>query len=405
MNPRPPNKSLPFSEFVTLMALMMSMVALSIDAMLPALPDIGRDLGAADANDVQLVVALIFLGMALGQLFYGPLSDSIGRKPAVTLGIGIFALGCLCSLLAVNFQMMLIGRILQGVGLGAPRVVSVALIRDEYAGHAMARVMSFVMTIFILVPMVAPMVGQGVLLVAGWRAIFLVILVMGLSVLCWFQWRQPETLVPEKRLPFSLAQIGAAVREILSHRVALGYTLVAGFTSSAFLAYLSSVQQVLALQYGLGDLFPIVFAALALAIGSASYVNGRMVMRFGMQLICRQSLIVLCLVSVAYGGVAYHWAGHPPLWSLLCYFIAILFCTGLLFGNNNALAMEPLGHIAGIGAAVVGSLSTLVSVPLGISIGRAYEGSVMPLIAGFAGCSFASLLLVSWIESQRSLKG
>lgn len=405
MNPAAPKKSLAFGEFVTLMALMMSMVALSIDAMLPALPEIGGDLGAASANDAQLVVSLIFLGMALGQLFYGPLSDSIGRKPAVTIGISIFALGCLCSVLAVNFEMMLIGRILQGVGLGAPRVVSVALIRDEYAGHAMARVMSFVMTIFILVPMVAPMLGQGILLLANWRAIFLFILAVGLVTLIWFQWRQPETLAPEHRRSFSVAQIGSAVREILGHRVALGYTIVAGFTASAFLAYLSSVQQIFAQQYGLGELFPVVFAALSLAIGSAAYLNGRMVMRFGMQLITRQSLIVLCLFSVAYAGVANYWGGHPPLWTLLSYFIVILFCTGLLFGNNNALAMEPLGHIAGIGAAVVGSLSTLISVPLGISIAGAYDGSVMPLISGFAGCSFASLLLVSWIESQRSLKG
>lgn len=383
------------------MALMISLVALSIDAMLPALPDIGRDLQVVHANDNQLIIALIFLGMALGQLFYGPLSDSIGRKPSVAIGICLFVLGCLLSALATDFQVMLMGRLLQGIGLGAPRIVSIALIRDQYEGHAMARVMSFVMTVFILVPMIAPALGQGILLVSDWRAIFGVIMVLGIIILCWFMYRQPETLLPSRRLPFSLRQVGRAVREILGNRIALGYTFATGFISGAFLAYLSTVQQVFQQQYGLGDLFPLVFAALALAVGSASYVNGRLVMRFGMQLMSRRSLWVLSCVSAVFCVIASFFSGHPPLWLLMAYFGVILFCTGILFGNMNAMAMEPLGHIAGVGAAVVGSMSTLISAPLGIGIGRAYDGSVLPLIGGFALCGFLALVVMSWAEAGR----
>ncbi len=392
---------LPFGEFITLMAMMMSLVALSIDAVLPALPVIGEDLGVANANDVQLVVVLIFLGMALGQLIYGPLSDSIGRKPAISIGMGIFVIGSLCSVTASNFEMMLLGRLLEGLGLGAPRVVCIALIRDLYKGHTMAQVMSFIMTIFILVPMIAPLMGQGILWLADWHGIFVVVLSVGLVTLAWFNWRLPETLPPERRRPYAFATIFEALKEIITNRVSVGYTLMSGLVSGAFLAYLSSIQQVLGQLYGLGDLFPPVFAVLALFIGSASFVNARMVKRFGMRTIARRSLLVSVCLAVGYLGFAFFLGGQPPLWSLLAYFAVTLFCTGLLFGNMNAIAMEPLGHIAGIGAAMVGSVSTLISVPLGIAIGRSYDGTVIPLVAGFGLVGMLSLAVMAWVSSAR----
>ncbi len=395
------NPGLPFGEFVTLMALLTSITALTIDAILPALPDVGRDLQVAHSNDVQLIISLIFLGMGLGQLFYGPLSDSIGRKPAVAIGIGVFAVGCLFSLLAADFNTMLLGRLLQGIGLGAPRIVSMALIRDQYQGRAMARVMSFVMTIFILVPMVAPALGQGILLFANWRMIFATILVFGIVVLVWFLVRQPETLAPERRFPFSLRQMGRSVREIIGNRVAFGYTLTAGVVFSAFLAYLSSVQQLLQQQYALGNMFALAFAGLALSVGGASYVNGRLVVHFGMQFMLRRSLIVLFVVSTIFYGVSFRYGGQPPLWMLAPYLMVILFCMGLLFGNINALAMEPLGHIAGIGAAVVGSMSTLVAIPVGIVIARAYDGTVLPIVGSFAVCALLALAISTWAEAGK----
>ncbi|MFZ4656810.1 MAG: multidrug effflux MFS transporter [Caldilineaceae bacterium] len=393
---------LPFAEFVALMACMTAMVALSIDAMLPALATIAQDLGAQRANDSQLIVSLIFLGLSIGQIFYGPLSDSTGRKPAIYLGISIYLIGSLLAFLAWNFQVMLIGRFLQGVGAAGPRSVAMALVRDQYAGRAMARVMSFVMTVFILVPIVAPMLGQGILLVAHWRAIFGLYLVLALLIGGWFTLRQPETLTSERRTPFQIGRILGAFREVFVNRIALGYTVMAGLVSGGFVGYLNSAPQIFQQQYGLGAQFPFYFATLALALGGASYVNAQLVMRFGMRTLSRWSLITLGGLSLLFLLPDWYFAGQPPLWSLMAYLLLGFFAVGILFGNLNARAMEPLGHIAGVGAAVVGSFSTFLSTFIGGAIGQSYNGTVLPLVGGFALLSLLSLLVMVWAEGQRN---
>jgi len=398
-----PPKTIGFVEFVALMAMMSSLAAMSIDAMLPALSEIGLELGVQRANDNQLVISLLFLGMAVGQMFYGPLSDSIGRKPVIYIGFGLFAAGCLVSMLTTSFQVMLVGRVLQGLGIAASRIVVMALVRDQYSGRAMARVMSFVMAVFILVPVVAPAFGQAVLLVAHWRAIFGSYLMLVLVIGTWFAWRQPETLPPNRRIPFSLVRIGRAIREVVTHRTVIGYTITAGLVSGAFIGYLNSAQQVFQEQYGLGQFFPLYFALLALAIGSASIMNARLVLRFGMRALSFRALLGIVTLSVIVLAVAVVTAGQPPLWSLTLYFLLTFFGVGILFGNINALAMEPLGHIAGVGAAVVGSLSTLISLFPGILIGQSYNGTVIPLIGGFALLSITAIGVMRWVETQRPL--
>ena len=246
-----------YVEFVILVSMMMSLTALSIDAMLPALPQIGDDLNVQDPNNRQLVISTIFLGLAGGQLFFGPLSDKIGRKPAIYAGYGLYIIGSVISLFAFSFPMMLFGRLLQGAGVSAPRAVTLALVRDQYEGRAMARVMSFVMTVFILIPMIAPSLGQAILFFSGWRSIFGIFVLLAVITLAWFGFRMPETLAQENRIPFSFGRITSALREILKIRSAVGYTLSAGFISGAFLGYLSSTQQIFQEQYALGDLFPI----------------------------------------------------------------------------------------------------------------------------------------------------
>lgn len=387
-------------EFVALMAMMMSLVALSTDAMLPALPEIGKDLGVQRDNDSQLIVSLLFLGMAMGQMVYGPLSDSIGRKPTIYAGFVLFLTGCLLSLLATSFFVMLAGRALQGIGVAGPRGVTVALVRDVYEGRAMARVMSFVMTVFILVPAIAPAFGQGILLVAHWRAIFGAFLALALIALIWFAIRQPETLAPSRRKRFSLESMAMAVREIGANRIAIGYTLTMGLISGAFVGYLSSAQQVFQDQYGLGRQFPLYFAALALSIGSASFLNARLVMRHGMRALTTWSSQTLGGLSIVFCAIAYALAGNPPLWSLMAYFSISFFCVGILFGNLNALAMQPLGHIAGVGAAVIGSLATFISVPLGTLIGQSYNGTILPLVGGFAILSVTAVVVMRWAEDK-----
>ena len=388
-----------FGEFVALMAMMMSLVALSIDALLPALPEIGASLGVEQANDNQLIISMLFLGLSIGQMFYGPLSDSIGRKTTIYIGLVIFMAGCTLALTATSFTMMLVARVIQGIGAAGPRTITLAVVRDQYDGRRMARVMSFVMTVFILVPVVAPSIGQAVLLFAHWRAIFGLYLVLSIIALAWFGTRQPETLPTAKRIPFSGGRIMRALREIFANRIALGYTVMAGLVSGAFVGYLNSAQQIFQDQYGLGQLFPLYFSVLALALGSASFLNARLVMRYGMRTLVLRSLLLITLLSIVFAAVVFTLAGQPPLWLLMGFFLITFFGVGILFGNLNALAMEPLGHIAGVGAAVVGSLSTLLSSLLGTVIGQNYNGTVLPLIFSFGILSALSLVVMRWSEN------
>jgi MFS transporter, DHA1 family, multidrug resistance protein len=392
-----------FGEFITLTAMMMSMVALSIDAMLPALSFIGTDLGVTGKNTSQLIISLFFLGMASGQLLYGPISDSSGRKPAIYLGYGLFISGCLLSLAAPNFPVMLAGRFLQGFGTAGPRIVSIAIVRDRYEGSSMARVMSFVMTVFILVPIVAPAFGQGILIISGWRAIFGTFLVLGLVSLAWFAFRQPETLKPENRIPFSFKRMTDTIRTILINRSAFGYTVTTGLVSGFFLGYLNSAQQIFQEEYGLGERFPLYFAALALSIGGASLFNAQLLLHHSMQSLSSRALLTISGMSAFFLLLILLQENHPPLWQLMLYFILTFFSTGILFGNLNALAMETLGSMAGIGAGIVGSLSTFISLIAGTVIGQSYNGTVLPLTTGFLMLSLASLQMMHWSEKMKTI--
>ena len=394
----PVTKQPKFFEFVVLMAFIISMIALAIDAMLPALPEIASDLGVTEINDSQYVISILFAGMAIGQMIFGPMSDSVGRKKAINLGFATFIIGCLISLFATSFTTMLIGRFLQGLGAAGPRVVSTALVRDRYEGREMARVMSFVMTIFILVPVIAPSVGQVILIFSDWRGIFLLFLVLSSIALVWFNCRQPETLAVDKRIKFSIKQILIDVKTIMTIPAAIGYTVATGIIFGAFLGYLSSSQQIFQVQYELGDQFVIYFGVLAASIGAASLVNARMVMRFGMRRLSHGATLFIVLSSVPFFFISQHYAGHPPLLHLMVYLLIVFFFVGILFGNLNALAMEPLGSVAGLGAAVVGSLSTLISVVLGVAVSSAYDGTVLPLVSGFALLGISCLVVMALTE-------
>jgi DHA1 family bicyclomycin/chloramphenicol resistance-like MFS transporter len=344
-------------EFIALIALTTSLVAMSIDTMLPALGTMATELGAAAPNDRQLVLIAFFAGLGVGQLVCGPVSDSIGRRLTLFVGLGLFMLGTLLCAVSQSFGWLLLGRVLSGFGAAAPRIISIALVRDLYAGRGMAKVMSFVSTIFILVPVVAPGIGQAVLSVTSWRVIFWGLLVISAVNWLWFALRQPETLPPGKRVVFSLRNIARGAGETFRTRVTLGYMLATGATFSAFISYLATAQQVFQEQYGLGKLFPVFFGALASAIGVASFVNAKLVMRFGMRRLSRSAL--LCNGTLSSTAFVATWLlqGHLPLWVLMTYLLVCFFCNGIVFGNLNARAMEPLGHIAGVAAAVIASAS------------------------------------------------
>jgi MFS transporter, DHA1 family, multidrug resistance protein len=385
-------------EFVALMATLTALAALTIDMVLPALPAIGASLGVERPNDNQLVVSLLFLGFGVGQLFYGPLSDAVGRKPAAFAGLTLFSVGCVLALTSRSFPMMLAGRFLQGIGVAGPRTITLALVRDRFEGREMARVMSLITVVFILVPVVAPAMGQMVLAVSGWRAIFGVYLAIGLLATVWFALRQEETLPADRRMPLAPGRIAAAAREVVTHRQSFGYTVASGLIFGALVGYLTSAQQILQQQYALGPRFPLFFAMIAIAIGAASLANASLVLRYGMRMLANWSLRGIFVVSIVFAAIAATSSGHPPLWGLMTYLMTTFFGIGLLFGNLNALAMQPLGHIAGTGAAIVGATSMLVSLVLGTWIGQSYDGTVLPLVVGFAALSACALLVSWWAE-------
>ena len=378
------------AEFISLVALLMSLGALATNAMLPALPAIGRELGAPRPNDVQFVVTSVFLGLGIGQMLFGPLSDRIGRKAAIHAGLALFMVGCVVSLFATTFQAMIAGRVLQGLGVAGPRVVTMALVRDQYEGARMARLMSMALAVFVLVPTVAPALGQVIVRFSGWRAIFAIFLVIAAISLAWFAVRQPETLPPERRRAFSPSSIGRAVIEIVRIRAALGYTLATGCVFAPFVAYLSTAQQIFQEAYDTGALFPAYFAVLVLAVGGALLVNGRLVMRYGMRRLSAVASALVALVSIIAWAGAFAFDGLPPLWLFMVYIMTVFVCVGFVFGNLSALAMEPLGHLAGAGAAVVSSLATLISLPFGILVGQLFDGTMYALIGAFAVFGTAS---------------
>ena len=389
-------RHLPAREFVLMMAMLTAMTALAIDAMLPALAEIGGDLGVVRENNRQLVISALFLGFAFGQIVYGPLSDRFGRKPGMYIGLGLFVMGCLLSMGAWSYPAMLAGRFLQGIGAAGPRIVCLALIRDRYKGREMARIMSFIVAVFVIVPTIAPALGQAILLVSGWRAIFGALLAFAMTCLIWFAVRHPETLTPERKVPLSAGPLAAAVGEVGGSRRAVGYTAAAGLVFGGFLGYLNSAQQIFQEQFQVGSLFPAYFAALSLAFAASSYVNGRLVERHGMRKLAVRSLQAMCLLSAAFLVVLAQTAGAAPLWLFLAWGAAAFFCLGAVFGNVHSLAMEPFGHIAGIAAALIGSVTSLTSMLLGASIGQFYDGTLLPLVGGFAVLGTASLGAMSW---------
>ena len=405
MSPKTSTPALRTAEFIPLIALLMSLDALSTDAMLPALSAIAHELGAARANDAQFVITSLFLGLGLGQMLFGPLSDRIGRKPAIHTGLALFMAGCLVSHFASTFETMIAGRVLQGIGVAAPHVVTMALVRDQYEGRRMARLMSLALAVFILVPTIAPALGQLIMWFAGWRAIFATFLAIAVVALAWLALRQPETLPAEHRRPFSPRAIARAVAEIVRIRAALCYTLASGFVFAPFIAYLSSAQQIFQQAYDTGALFPAYFASLALAIGAALLLNGRLVMRHGMRVLCKVASTLVAAVSLATWVGAIAFDGLPPLWLFMVYLASVFVCVGVLFGNLTALAMEPLGHIAGVGAAVVASLATLVSVPLGMLIGQRFDGTMYTLIGAFALFGAATHAALRFAESAHDARG
>ena len=382
-------------EFIALMAALMSIAALALDALLPALDVIGMDVGTRIPAHNQLLVTLFFLGLGIGPLLFGPISDSIGRKPVVYWGFALFVLASFLCVNASNMETMVAGRILQGIALAAPRTISIAMIRDCYSGDYMARIISFVTVMFILVPIIAPAMGKAIFDVWGWEAIFHMQVIFGILVAVWFWRRQPETLAERDRNSFRFGVFVNGYKELLSYRQTMLFTFIWGFITGSFLVYLSTAQQIFQEQYDLKDAFPYIFAALALTIGTATLLNGALVVRFGILRIVTVALTAFVAISMLY-IILFHQSVNPPFPVALTFFALQFFAVGFLFGNLRAMAMEPVGHIAGIGAAITGFIATIMGVPISAFIGQYVTTSVLPMFVGFLVCGLISFALLGY---------
>ena len=393
-------QTLPFKEFIGLMAMMMSLVALSIDSILPALESIGTSMGNTNSNDNQLMIAFFMVGLACGQLVFGPWSDSVGRRKAMLVGLSIFFTGSVLAIYSTDYNTILFSRFLQGIGVSAPRVLSMTIIRDLFQGRPMAKVMSFVSMIFVFVPMLAPMMGQAVLTLFNWRAIFIFIGLFGLILLSWYLIRQAETLDPNDRTDFTWHRVKQGLNAVFKNPVVIGYTLASGFIFGPFLFFLSSSPQLFQVKYELAENFPYYFAGISSVLGGAALFNGKKVMKHGMRKMASRALMVLASASCLFACITFYFNGLPPLWLLTVYMVILFVCIGLTSGNLTSLAMQPLGKMAGIGAAITGFLSTLLSVIIAVVIGRFYNETTYPLTLGFMVAAILSLLLFKWIAAK-----
>ncbi len=386
-------------EFVALIALLMALTALSVDIMLPALPAIGQALGVGNANDRQLVLTFYLLGFAGGQLIFGPLSDRFGRRPPIFFGLVLYLCATISAVASGSFTGLLVSRAFQGLGAAAPRVIAMAIVRDRFEGREMARTMSFITMVFVIVPILAPAIGEGILQFTDWRSIFYLLLIVAIASMIWMSIRLPETQAEQDRLPLSATMVWHAFKLVATTRQTLGYIIAMGFVFGLLFSYIISAEQVFVDTYGLGPVFPIVFASISCFMIAASVLNAAIVRRAGMRGLSHRALILAVAACAAMALMGY--PEKPPLLLFAGFMATVFFCFGLIMPNFNALAMEPMGHIAGTASSIAGFYSTAAAAILGTLIGHSFDGTVRPLCIGITLLFLATLTVVLFTEKSQ----
>ncbi|TPW33667.1 multidrug effflux MFS transporter [Martelella alba] len=381
-------------EVVVMMAFLMALNALAIDIMLPGLQQIGASLGVEDENSRQFIVTAYVLGMGFAQLFFGPLSDRFGRKLPLLAGIIIYLAGSLTAAIVPSFTMMLVIRFIQGVGSASTRVISISIVRDLYGGRKMAEVMSLVMMVFMIIPILAPTIGQSILFVGEWHLIFLFLALFSAAMFLWVLIRLPETLNPRDVREFSVASVARGFIMVLSNRTAALYILAATLIQGCMFGYITSAQQIYIEVFGIGTLFPIAFAGIGVVMSASALANSRMVGKFGMRRLSQTALIGFVATMALWLVLDLAFDGHMPFVLFYALFAIGWFQYGWLGANINTMAMEPLGHIAGIGSSVLGFTGTAGSALLGSLVGLSFNGTTTPLITGFFCFGLATLVVV-----------
>ncbi|WP_448662356.1 multidrug effflux MFS transporter [Sphingomonas sp. CJ20] len=392
-----------FGEFVALIASMMALTALGIDSMLPALPAIGNSLGVAAPNHRQFVITSYLIGFAVAQIAYGPLSDRFGRRPMLLIAlIGYVATSALAAI-SGSFVLLLIARAAMGAMAAGCRVVTIALVRDCYAGRAMARVMSLAFMVFMAAPILAPAFGQGVLWAGGsWRMIFWGVGAVAALVALWFALRMPETLATDARQSLMPARILRDYGVVLRDRAAVGYTIAITLLSGGLFGFIGSIQQIMEQVFGRPDLLVFVFAAIASTMAGASFLNSRLVMRLGTRRISHTALSGVVVVAAVHLGVTL--AGYETIWSFGLLQAMMMGCFGLANSNFSAMAMERMGAIAGTASSVQGFVTTLGGALVGAAIGQAFDGTTVPLYGGFLMLGVVAFIVVAITERGRMFR-
>src|ERR1700733_5808162 len=391
-----------FPEFVFVIASIMALNPLAMDMMLPALPNIASTFHILDANRPQAVLAIFLLGFGVGQFVMGPLSDRFGRRPVLVDGMALYCIASVIAIMSNSFEMLLVARLLEGIGTSATRVIATSIVRDCYAGRRMASVMSLAMMVFIAVPVIAPSLGQAVMLLTQWRGIFVVLMLYGALALFWSALRMPETLPVSERKSLAIRDVLGAFRQTVTNRQTLGYALAAGGVQGSLFAFVFSSQQVFTEIYGLGHTFPLAFAAIAIGVAVAGFLNARFVGRLGMRVISHGALVgFVAVAGIMLVAVKMHMLPLPLFMVLAA---LMMFAFGLMFDNFTSLSMEPQGHIAGTASSLYGSIPTLLGIGIGITIGQDYDGTLLPFATGFFLCTLASLAVVLVVEKGRLFK-
>lgn len=396
MKPHPAPAGMHPREFVAFIAAVMAVNALGVDLMLPALADIGHDLSVSTPNHRQWIVTAYMLGFGAGQLVYGPLADRFGRKPILVGTLAGFVAAAIFAAGSVTFAGLLGARLLQGLMSASTRVLAVAIVRDGASGRQMARTMSIAQMIFFLVPILAPTLGQALLAFGPWRFIFYALGAFAAVVLAWTLVRLPETLPIARRVPISLAALRQSYRLTLTNRFSIGYAIAASLTFGGILAFVSSAQQIFVDEFGAGDRFTLLFALCAFAMGVASFANSRLVERLGTRLISQSAVLALITLSVIHVIVIE--AGLETLTSYIVFQALSMTCIGLCGSNFGAMAMEPVGHIAGTASSLQGFITSLGAVVVSLVIGQSYSGTTLPLAVGYLGIGLALIAIIYVIE-------
>ncbi|RWI29799.1 multidrug effflux MFS transporter [Mesorhizobium sp.] len=383
---------IPRWEFIALCAALMALNSLAIDIMLPALQQIGASLGVENENHRQYVIAAYILGFGGGQLFFGPISDRFGRRAPLVVGLVIYVAAASAAAIAPTFATLILCRVVQGIGAAATRVIAVSIVRDTFEGRRMAEVMSLIFMVFMAIPVVAPGIGQFIMLFASWHWIFITMAAGALIVSTWSLLRLPETLRPELRRPLTVSSVLGGFRIVLTNRVALCYAFASTFAFGAMFGFINSAQQIYVDVFKVGEMFPVIFAGIAGVLSFSSYLNSRLVGRIGMRRLSQSALLLFLAISLAWLVVSIQM--KMPLWLFISFFACTMVPFGALGANFNALAMEPLGQLAGTASSILGFMQTFLGGVLGTLIGQAFNGTVTPLAAGFCSVSLGALVMV-----------